>query len=59
MKPTEADWNAENPVVVGLISMLTGTEDLQDIRTIIGRLHQRGSNILGVKLPIDYQSLTE
>lgn len=59
LKPTEADWNAENPTAVGLISMLTGSGDMEEIKTVIRRLYERGTNILGIKLSINYESLTE
>jgi hypothetical protein len=28
MKPTEADWPAESPTFIGLVSMLIGSTDL-------------------------------
>src|SRR5438874_1074893 len=34
VKPTEADWPTDHPVFVGLISMLTGSTDLEEITTL-------------------------
>jgi hypothetical protein len=46
-KPTEADMIANHPLMIGLISMLTGSTDLQDIATTARQLYQRGRDILG------------
>jgi hypothetical protein len=48
MKPTEADTLAQNPMFIGLISMLTGSTDLEMIRIVSRRLYDRGRDILGV-----------
>jgi hypothetical protein len=47
LKPTEADLLAENPTFIGLISLLTGSSDLQEIQITARRLYRRGSDILG------------
>jgi len=39
---------AENPTFIGLIAMLTGSSDLQEIQIISRRLHRRSRDILGL-----------
>jgi hypothetical protein len=48
LKPTEADLLAENPTFIGLISLLTGSSDLQEIQITARRLYRRGSDIPGI-----------
>ncbi|MDC8451232.1 MAG: hypothetical protein LV473_23215, partial [Nitrospira sp.] len=43
---SEADIRTENPVFVGLISMVTGLTDLEDIQRIYRQLWLRGKEIL-------------
>jgi hypothetical protein len=38
---------AEHPMFIGLIAMLTGSSDLQEIQSISRRLNRRGRDILG------------
>lgn len=45
---SEADIRAENPVFIGLISMLTGLTDLEDIQRVYRQLWLRGREILTV-----------
>ncbi len=52
VKPTEADKLAEHPLFIGLISMLTGSSDREEIETICRRLHDRGRNILSLRSEI-------
>ena len=59
VKPTEADLHAEHPMFIGLISMLTGLTDLEDIRPVFRRLCERGRNILGHRLGSDLESIVE
>jgi hypothetical protein len=47
MKPTEADMFAGHAMFVGLISMLTGSTDPQELKIISDRIYERGRNILG------------
>ena len=48
LKPTEADMLAEQPLFIGLLSMLTGSSDLQELQTIARRLRDHGRDILGI-----------
>jgi len=48
VKPGEADILAENPLFVGLISMLTGSNDLDEIKIVSRRLYERGRGLLGI-----------
>jgi hypothetical protein len=43
---SEADIRTENPVFVGLISMVTGLTDLEDIQRVYRQLWLRGKEIL-------------
>jgi hypothetical protein len=43
---SEADIRAENPVIIGLISMLTGTTDLEQIEKTYRQLWLRGMQII-------------
>jgi len=56
---SEADWNAENPTVIGLFSMLIGSDELEEIQAFIRRLRERGNAVLGAKPPINYESILE
>jgi len=47
VKPTEADLLAEHPALIGLLSMLTGSSDLQELKIVFRRLSDRGRDILG------------
>jgi hypothetical protein len=53
--PTEAAWNTDHPAFIGLISMITGSADLEEIRRISQRLSEQGRNILGLKSPGEVQ----
>jgi hypothetical protein len=48
LKPTEADILAKHPMFIGLLSMLTGSSDLQELQAVSRRLHDRGRDILGI-----------
>ena len=56
---SEADWNAHNPTVIGLFSMLIGSDDLEEVQTFIRRLRERGNAVIGAKPPINYESILE
>ena len=56
---SEVDWNVQNPTVIGLFSMLIGSDDLEDIQTFIRRLRERGNAVIGAKPPINYESILE
>ena len=56
---SEADWNAQNPAVIGLFSMLIGSDELEEIQAFIRRLRERGNAVLGAKPPINYESILE
>ena len=56
---SEADWNAQNPTVIGLFSMLIGSDELEEIQAFIRRLRERGNAVLGAKPPINYESILE
>ncbi len=43
---SEADIRAENPVIIGLISMVTGTTDLKQIERTYRQLWLRGKQIM-------------
>ena len=47
-KPTEAVITPEHPIFIGLVSMLTGSTDLRDIKIVCHRLYERGRDILGL-----------
>jgi hypothetical protein len=47
VKPTEADLLAEHPALIGLLSMLTGSSDLQELKIVFRRLSDCGRDILG------------
>ena len=60
--PPEAVDLTQNPLFIGLISMLIGSADFQAIRTASRRLFDRGRSILGLKAtktpePVDHQGL--
>ena len=59
VKPTEADWYAQQPMFIGLISMLTGLTDLEDIKGVCRGLYERGRNILGHPCGRSFESLVE
>jgi len=46
---SEADCRTENPALIGLISMITGYTNLEDIQITYQRLHSRGLEILSQK----------
>jgi len=47
-KPPEATILQEHPMFMGLLSMLTGSSDLQQLKIMAGRLAERGRDILGL-----------
>jgi hypothetical protein len=59
VKPTEADWHPEHPRFIGLISMLTGLTDLEDIKALCRKICERGRNILGFRPGSDFGSIVE
>ena len=44
---------------IGLILMLTGSTDLEDIKAVCRRLCERGRNILGHRLERDLESIVQ
>src|SRR6266849_2960020 len=50
VKPTEAGWPSDHPMLIGLISMWTGSMDLEEIRMVSRRLYERGRDLLGYGL---------
>jgi hypothetical protein len=45
---SEADIRSENPAIIGLISMVTGLTNLEDIERVYRQLRLRGKQILSV-----------
>jgi hypothetical protein len=45
---SEADIRSENPAIIGLISMVTGLTNLEDIERVYRQLWLRGKQILSV-----------
>jgi hypothetical protein len=56
---SEVSWNAQNPTVIGLFSLLIGTDDLEEIQTFIRRLRELGNAFLVAKPPINYERILE
>jgi len=56
---SEADWDAQHPALIGLFSILIGSDDSEEIQTFIRRLRERGNAILGAKQTLNDESLTE
>ena len=48
MKPSEAEIHLQNPLFIGLISLITGSTDLEEIQQVARQAYQRGRNILGL-----------
>ena len=48
LKPTEADMMAKHPIFIGLLSMLTGSSDLQELQAVSRRLYERGRDLFGI-----------
>jgi hypothetical protein len=48
---SETDITAENPVIIGLISMITGSTNLEDIQATYRQLWIRGVQILEARMP--------
>ena len=44
-KPNEADSILEDPFIQGLISMLSGTSDLDEVKNTIRRIIERGQKL--------------
>ena len=44
----EATMLLANPTFIGLLSMLTGSSDLEQLQTVARRLAERGRDILGL-----------
>jgi hypothetical protein len=59
VKPTEADWHVKDPMFIGLILMLTGSTNVEDIQAVCRRLQERGRNILGGRSGRDLPSIVE
>lgn len=48
---SEADMRSQNPVIIGLISMITGTTDLESIEQVYRQCWLRGREILSASRP--------
>jgi hypothetical protein len=48
VKPSEAAIHLQNPLFIGLISMITGSTDLEEIQQVARKAYQQGRNILGL-----------
>jgi hypothetical protein len=46
LKPSEARWLRKNPMIIGLVSVLIGSTDLQQIETFCAAAILRGTKIL-------------
>ena len=46
LKPSEASWLRNNPVIVGLVSLLIGSTNLKEIEAFCAAASQRGQDIL-------------
>ena len=46
MKPSEAVWLRQNPIIIGLVSVLIGSTDLREIEAFCAAASHRGSQIL-------------
>ena len=56
---SQTDWNTQDPLIVGLISMLIGSHDLKEIQACARSLRERGAAVFGPSTPIEYKSTTE
>ena len=59
VKPGEAAIPLQNPLFIGLISMLTGSTDLEEIQNVARRAYQQGCNILGLGMGSESTSCLE
>ena len=50
MKPSEAAWLKKHPVMIGLISILIGSTDLEEIAAFCLAASERGARILNGEL---------
>ena len=39
---------AKHPIFIGLLSMLTGSSDLQELQAVSRRLYERGRDLFGI-----------
>ena len=59
LKPSEALWLRKNPLIIGLVSVLIGSTDLEQIETFCASAILRGRKILnGTLVEVD-QNLSE
>ena len=56
---SEADWNSKHPMIIGLVSMLTGSTNLEDIQNVCRKLRERGAQILGQRFGSHPESIME
>jgi hypothetical protein len=56
---SEDAWRPENPIIIGLISMLTGSIDLKEIQLVCQKLRERGTAILSGQSQIGPASIVE
>src|SRR6266403_2095957 len=59
LKPSEAAWLKKHPLIIGLISVLMGSTDLNEIETFCAAASERGRRILKGELLEESQNLTE
>ena len=59
LKPPEAAWLKKHPLIIGLISVLMGSTDLNEIEAFCAAASERGRRILNGELPQESQNLTE
>ena len=59
LKPSEAAWLKKHPLIIGLISVLVGSTDLNEIETFCAAASERGRRILDGDLLEESQQLTE
>ena len=50
LKPTDAAWLQQHPLIIGLVALLIGSSDKQDIQNFCAAATQRGVNILNIPI---------
>jgi len=59
LKPSEALWLRKNPLIIGLVSVLIGSTDLQEIETFCASAILRGKKIVDGTLVEEDQNSAE
>ena len=59
LKPSEAAWLKKHPLIIGLISVLMGSTDLNEIETFCAAASERGRRILDGELLEESKKWTE